>query len=309
MYRRGKALYYVGADGRWIPLGSDLARAKRRWADFECVVEQRTVAELCERYIADKMGARAPSTVKQYRAAARAIAAEWPGLPCDQLRAPAIARYRDRRGVGRVWANTVISMLRVAYDVGIEWGWCELNPADAVAFNTTGSRSRYLNDAEFRAIRAAAPAWLALAMDLSYLTALRPSDLLALRWTQVGERVTVLPQKTRRTRTSISFEITPELRAVLESARRRPIVGLFVVATEKGRPITLRRLQERWRALVDRLGIEDCQFRDIRAKSATDADAQGQDPQALLHHTSARTTRRYLKLGQVKKAEPLRRKI
>ena len=309
MYRRGKALYYVGHDRRWIPLGSDLARAEWQWADFEYVVERHTIAELCERYIADKMSGRAASTIKQYRSFLNTIRKEWPDAACEALRAPAIAQYRDRRGVGKVWANGVISLLRVAYATGIEWGWCEINPAAGVAFNQTGERERYLTDAEFLAIRDAAPPWLATAIDLSYLTALRPCDVLALRWEQVAERVTVLPRKTQRTKLSVAFEITPELRAVLEAAKRRPVLGLFIVATEKGRPITMRRLQEHWAALVAKLGIADCHFRDIRAKAATDADAQGQDAQSLLHHSTARMTRRYLKLGQVRKVEPLRRKL
>jgi integrase len=146
-------------------------------------------------------------------------------------------------------------------------------------------------------------------MDVAYLTGLRPSDVVALRWEQIGERITVLPIKTQRSKVSISFAMSPELRAVLEGTRRRPVVGLFVIATDKGRPIRLRRLQEYWAALVRRLGITDCQFRDIRGKSGTDAEAQGQDAQALLHHTSAAMTRRYLKHGQVKNTEPLRRKL
>jgi len=309
MYRRGNALYYVGADRRWIPLGNDLNRAKRLWVDFEYIQDSRTVDDLVSRYIADKMERRAPSTVKQYRSFANAIRREWGSLPCEALRAPQIAQYRDRAGVGRVWANGVVSLLRVAYATGIEWGWCEINPAASVTFNVGDRRERYLTDDEFRRIRSRAPGWLATAMDVSYLTALRPCDVIALRWDQVGERVTVLPRKTQKSRVSIAYEITPEFRSVLEAAKRRPILGLFVVATEKGRPIRLRRLQATWAKLVCELGIEDCQFRDIRAKAATDADAQGQDAQTLLHHASARMTGRYLKLGQVKKAEPLRRKL
>lgn len=309
MYRRGEALYYVGADRRWIRLGSNLAKAKRRWADLEHTVEHRTVGDLVDRYILDKMERRAASTVKQYRSFANAIRKEWGDLPCETLRAPAIAQWRDRAGIGKVWANGVISLLRVAYAVGIEWGWCELNPAASVAFNATDVRGRYLTDAEFTRIREAAPSWLATAMDVSYLTALRPNDVLHLRWDQVDARLTTLPQKTSRSRVSIAFEITPELRAVLEGAKRRPIVGLFVVATDKGRPISLRRLEEHWRDLVRELAILDCQFRDIRGKAATDANAQGQDAQALLHHASAKMTRRYLKHGEVKLAEPLRRKL
>lgn len=138
--------------------------------------------------------------------------------------------------MGKVWANGVLSLLRVAYATGIEWGWCETNPAASVAFNPGDRRERYLSDDEFRRIREHAPEWLVTAMGISYLTALRPCDVVALRWEQVGERVTVLPRKTQKSRVSIAFEITPELRAVLDAAKRRPILGLFVVATEKGRP-------------------------------------------------------------------------
>lgn len=309
MARQGKALYYVGADRKWIPLGSDLAKAKRLWADREYVVEHRTVADLCDRYISEKMGRRAPSTVKQYRSFAGAIRKEWGSLPCASLRPQTLALWRDCPDTGLVWANGVISLLRVAYAVGIEWGWCDANPAANVAFNITDDRDRYITDAEFVAIRSAAPTWLVTAMDVAYLTGLRPCDVLSLRWDQIGERVTVLPKKTRRTKVSIAFEMTPEVVDALNAAKRRPIVGLFVVATDKGRPITLRRMQEHWKAIVERLGIVDCQFRDIRRKTGTDAEAQGQDAQRLLHHASAATTRTYLAFGQVKNAEPLRRKL
>lgn len=88
MYRRGKALYYVGGDRRWVPLGNDLSRAKRLWAEFECVQDSHTVADLVSHYIADKMQRRAPSTVKQYRSFANTIRREWGSLPCEALRAP-----------------------------------------------------------------------------------------------------------------------------------------------------------------------------------------------------------------------------
>jgi len=56
MRRKGKALYYDHGNGHWTPLGSDLARAKRRWADFECVSTQRGVADLVDRYLTDCCG-------------------------------------------------------------------------------------------------------------------------------------------------------------------------------------------------------------------------------------------------------------
>ena len=41
--------------------------------------------------------------------------------------------------------------------------------------------------------------------------------------------------------------------------------------------------------------VADARIHDIRAMAATDARAQGIDPQALLGHTDAATTRIYLR--------------
>lgn len=309
MRRKGKAYYHDNGKGKWTPLGSDLARAKRKWADLEYVITERSVADLVDRYLADCCDKLADSTKRQYASAARAIRKEWGDRPCDALRTGEIARYRDHSGIGRVAANTLISVLRKAYAKGVEWEWAPTNPAAAALFNELHQRERYMTDAEFVAIRKAAPSWLVTAMDVAYLTGLRPCDVFALRWDQIEDRVTVLPRKTRKTKISISFTMTPELRAVLDAAKRRPVVGLYVVATDKGRPITVRRMQEHFAGIVKALGIKDCQFRDIRAKTGTDAEAQEQDAQAILHHSSPKMTARYLRHGQTKRADPLRRKL
>jgi hypothetical protein len=46
MARKGAALYYVTNERprRWIPLGTDLNRARRTWADLEC--SKARIAEL-----------------------------------------------------------------------------------------------------------------------------------------------------------------------------------------------------------------------------------------------------------------------
>lgn len=307
LHRKGGAFYYVTHPGRkWIPLGSDLGRAKRKWADLECMHDGETVDSLIERYLADCIAKRAASTAKRYKLFRQTIAKEWGPLPVNLLQSWQIARYRDRAGVGKVWANGVISLLRVAYAKAVEWGWVNINPAAAVAFNETSVRDRYLKDDEFRAIRANAPDWMRTAMDLAYLTAMRPSDLVALKWEDVGDSIAV---RQRKTRTRHAFNMTPELEAVLASARERPILGLYVVASAKGRPISERRLQKAWRAAATAAGICDAQFRDIRAKAATDAEAEGMNYQALLGHTTRQMSDRYVKAKRTIRAQPLGRRL
>jgi hypothetical protein len=49
-------------------------------------------------------------------------------------------------------------------------------------------------------------------------------------------------------------------------------------------------------------------LRDVRAKSASDADSAGQDAQRLLGHTSSNTTRNYLRGRRVVTVEPVKRR-
>lgn len=306
LYRRGDSYYYVAHTGRWIPLGKDRERAKRKWADYECLGIGVTVAELVWRFLDDGLKAVAASTRKQYKSFARTIEREWGNLPADHLTRVHIVQYRDRPGVGTVWANGVISLLRVAYRWGGERDASLPQPADQVAFNRTEARARYLEDAEFRAIRAAGPRWMRTAMDVAYLTGLRPGDVLRLRWDMVGERLAADVQKTK---IRIAFELPAALLAVLDEARQRPIVGLYVVANDKGRPISLRRWQDVFRGACRELNIEDATPRDIRGKAGTDAEAEGLDYQALLGHASRRTSDIYLKRKRTLKAPTLRRII
>jgi integrase len=54
-------------------------------------------------------------------------------------------------------------------------------------------------------------------------------------------------------------------------------------------------------------GVPDAQFRDLRAKAATDAEAAGMDYQAILGHTTRAMSDRYVKAMRTIKAQPLRK--
>jgi integrase len=299
---RGDRYYYVTHDRRWIPLGPDLAQAKRLWADHECIAHVATVEALLNRYLTDCVKDLAPATRKQYRIYSTAICGDYGDWRLDTLKPFHLARFRDSRPAGM--ANGSLSLLKVAYAKAIEWGWCETNPAAQVKRLPSRIRDEYLTDAVFRAIREKAPEWLRTAMDLSYLTALRPSDVVKLQWSDVTpDSVFVRVQKTKA---RIAFAVTEALAAVLAEARRKPVVGLYVVATAKGRPISLKRMGDAWRDARAAAGVTGAQFRDIRAKAATDAAAAGMDYQAMLGHATKAMSDRYVKAMRTIKAQPLR---
>lgn len=304
LHRRGASYYYVANNPRrWIPLGRDLGHAKRLWAQYECEAPSETVETLVDGFL------RLPhkwseSTRKQYKAFAKTLAGAFPHGVAD-VSTPMIARWRDDNAHRQVWVNGCLSLLRSAFVKAVEWGLVTVNPVQVTLFETF-KRERYVSDDEFRAIRVKAPQWLQDAMELAYLTSLRESDVLALRWSEVDETVRVRQKKTGARQ---AFDITPELQAVLDRCRSGKVRGLFVISDHRGRPITARRLQTHWIAARTAAKVDDVVFHDIRGKAATDAKADSLDYQAMLGHSSRAMSDRYVKGIETVRAPSLRRKL
>ncbi|MFZ4398320.1 MAG: tyrosine-type recombinase/integrase [Kiritimatiellia bacterium] len=305
MTRKGSAYYYVcnSKPRKWIPLGTDLARAKRRWAELDTPEQTGIlVADLVQTYV-DRED-RPHSTLLQYASYQRQIAKDF-AIPAAQLRSQHVALWRElpAQRVRKTYVNGVIGLLVSAFKLGHELGLCDLV---SVGKWQLEGRDRVLSPAEYLRIRGAAAPWLQIAMDIGYLTGARPSDIRALRWERVGERVALRQIKTGLRQ---EFTINPDLAGVLQQARQRPICGLFVVANDKGRPISRDVWSRAWLAACKSAAVEDAQFRDIRAMAAKAAEAGGQDYQSLLGHTTRQMSNHYLKGRRTVVADPVRQKL
>ncbi len=303
MQRKGSAFYYVcsGTPRKWIPLGNDLAKAKRKWADLDAgAPPSLSVADLVQKYIDREP--RPDSTAKQYKSYHKAIAEAFP-IPAAELTSQHVALWRELNGKRRNYANGVIALVVASFRLGQELGLCDSIRVEKWAVQ---SRGRDVRAGEFQAIRAAAVEWLRVAMDVAYLLGARPSDIRALRWQRVGETIDLRQIKTG---TRQEFSLNDDLRSVLDRARQRPIIGLYVVATDKGQPVSRDMMQRAWTAACKAAGVADAQFRDIRAMAAKQGKADGIDYQALLGHTTRAMSERYIKGRQTVVAEPVRRKL
>jgi integrase len=117
-----------------------------------------------------------------------------------------------------------------------------------------------------------------------------------------------LAMRQQKTSQRMLFTITTELASILARARQRRVIGLFVIANDKGRRISRGMLERAWREACQAAGVV-AQFRDIRAKAATDAKKGGQDYQKLLGHANPAMSERYIKRREAVIAEPVRRKL
>lgn len=312
MYRRNGRYYY---GKQMLALGSDLAKAKRLWAEYEYSNPHYTVADLLTKWMdtwSDGPDGLAKNTKKQYRYGVRIAVEQWGTMDAAALTAPYLARYRDEKNTPRSGFNMALVVLKGAYSKAIEWGIVDRNPCDHVAKIKMPVRDRYLEDWEFDAIRNAAPPWLQIAMDLAYATALRPIDVINIRWSDISAtHLTFMPQKTKKkSRIVQQYDLTPALNDLLARARQRRIVGLYVVADNNGKRITQDRYQDNWRRVCAALGIENAEFRDIRSKAGTDREEQSEitEAQKLLGHTTQNMTARYMKKGRIMRVEPMQRK-
>jgi integrase len=306
MAMKGERYYYVcnGKPRVWIPLGTDRAKALRLWAEHEAGPQVGlSVGDLVQRYI-DRSDELTPGSRKQYQSYQRALAEAFP-IPASQLTAQHVALWRDLplQRSRKTYVNGCLAVLRAACTLGSEQG---LSSPLAVKGWTLKARDRYLTDEEYIAIRERAPEWLQIAMDLGYLTASRRSDLLSLEWGALtSSGLTMRQQKTGQ---RMSFTISPEISSVVTRAKQRRVLGLTVIATPKGRPISRGMLERAWREACKAAGVV-AQFRDIRAKAATDAKKGGQDYQKLLGHANPAMSERYIKRREAVIAEPVRRKL
>lgn len=303
MAAKGGSYYYVcNKPRRWIPLGSNLAAAKQKWAQYETGAPAAlTVGEFLDQFVAAHDCA--DNTRRQYRSYAKAIGADL-AVPVGELRGAHVALWRDANRNKPAFVNGCLALLNAAWTVAREQGYTDADIR--VRKLPQHGRDRKVTDAEFRRIRDAAPAWLKVALDLGYLTAARPADIRGLKWEQVADRLDLRQIKTKVRQT---FSLSDDLAGTLAAARNRPVLGLYVVADGKGRRISKGRLERAMRAACEAAGVADTTFRDIRAMAATDAEEQGQDAQALLGHANARMTERYLRNRRTVKADPVRRKL
>lgn len=139
--------------------------------------------------------------------------------------------------------------------------------------------------------------------------------MLQLRWDQIREGVIWVEQG--KTKTKLRVEIVGELAQVIERCRSRPVLGITVLTDPKGamlKPFGYFRSQfAKARDLAESeaqaLGIplERFQFRDLRAKAASDLESMTQARRLLGHATEA-MTRAYVRERVGERVRPVERK-
>lgn len=230
---------------------------------------------------------------------------------------------RIKADEGAVRANREIAWLSAAWNWGRSNGATStLNPCDGVKRNRERGRDVYIEDDELAAILAHADAPLAEAIELAYLVGQRPGDLRDFLETDIRDGFLHVEQAKTGARQRI--EISGALAALIARirARKAAIAGvrsLALIVNEAGQRLGKAALRYRFnKARKDAAAaaknaqvaarIRSLQFRDLRAKAATDkADLHDlAQAQALLGHTTRDMTEHYVRRRRGAKVSPVK---
>lgn len=187
------------------------------------------------------------------------------------------------------------------------------NPCAGVKGYSEKGRDVYIDDDVFKAIHDAAELPLRDAMDLAYLTGQRPADVLKLSRADVKDGAVWIRQN--KTGAKLRINVEGELAVLLDRMSSRKVMGLNLVNMSDGTPMTrfeMRGALDRARAsatlarpeLADK--IKQFQFRDLRAKAATDKEeSQGiAAAQSQLGHSTQTMTQHYVRHRRGKLVTP-----
>lgn len=312
MNLKGKTYYHVSIDTprKWTKLGQDLALAKRLWAEIEGEqpdTDDYTFRGITARYRKEVLPSKAPQTQLDNDKELAKLEAVFGSMPIDAIKPHHIKRYLDERGkTAKVRANREKALFSHVFNFARACGYTDApNPCAGVRGHRETGRDRYVEHDEFLAVWNAADYTVQDAMDLAYLTGQRPADLLKFNRTDIREGELCLSQN--KTGKPLRITITGELESLVErivNRQHRIMGGDALLQDGNGQRLTIGTLRFRFDKARTLAGVS-FQFRDIRAKTATDTENLAH-AQKLLGHKSRTMTEHYTRNRKGEKVSPLK---
>jgi integrase len=321
------AYYYRGPDRKRFRLGSSLGEATAKWA--EIVTPEGgatpTMRHAFERFKAEVLPRKAPKTQVGYLYMLPTLEKMFGKMPPRTIRPGHGYGMLDNGRKIPTQTLKLFNLMSAVLTACVRWGAIDENPFWQVRKGeyTPAPRTRCPSDAEYAAVYAIASDRLQIAMDLALLTGLRKGGILHLELADVTDDG-LLSRRPGKTTKPLLFEWTPELRAVVDRAKKlEPRVRRALLCTSKaknpkhrpGQAYTEDGFNALWQRLMAKATKKDehgnavlaerFRLNDLRAKSATDADTLA-DAQSRLGHASAATTQRVY-VRKPTKVQPLRR--
>lgn len=319
VYCHSGAYYYFPFGGSRVPLGRDHAQALVKHADIVSLPgTMKTLGEVMDAYIAERLPSKAESTRKGYLSAVekrRGLRYTFGHMGPADVEPLHIYRYMGLHKPAQ--ANRDVSTLSAIYSFAIRKGAAVVNPCRDVERNRERPRDRLPERHEIEAFKALCSPQLRLYIDLKVAIGLRRSDMLKLSRSMIREDG--LRVKQGKTQRALLFRFVDDggnstgLRELLDDVLQLPrkVGSLYLFCRRDGKPYSPGAFTEGWRRLMGKYAKargEPFHEHDLRATSGTEMEeARGMgEARKLLGHTMEATTRRYTGRRKVEQVTPLK---
>lgn len=292
---------------KYIPLGSDLSEAKKKWAELEGkpITFENAIESVAKRFFnwakdRNESGL-AERTIRDYESYYKPLAPVFGQIDINKMRSEFLLRYYHERS-SKYRGKQEIKFLSVLFNWARARGLMSIsNPVTGITrqMKTSSRRIIYVTDEDFELVYKHGNDVVKDAMDIAYLTGQRPADVFKMQWTDIKDGVLTITQN--KTGQIVRIAITGELETVLNRIRARKIISRNIITSQNGKRVTdgvfrtaFDNARDKAEAEAKEIGKEfnRFQFKDIRAKSATDSASQT-DAQKLLGHKNIQTTTIY----------------
>lgn len=270
---------------------------------FEVLDEKdRTFGEMMQRYLQERSILKAPTSQLRDEQNLQHLLPVFGDLLLAEVTPKLFADYKAKRraeGASPATINKELGLVRHAFNVAIrEWEWCRDNPMQRVAMEkVSNARDRWLTVEEEDRLLAAAPAWLREVIVFALHTGMRRGEILSLQWQDVdlARSVLVVMKSKNRERRTIPLNARV-FELLVKKQPRSGQHGRLAFTTSCGTKIGERNLMRAYYGALEKAGIENFTFHDLRHTFATRLVQRGIDlykVQRLLGHKTAAMTQRY----------------
>jgi len=294
---------------KWTPLGKDRPQALLAWARLEGSEPDpsiKTFAVVSLRYEREVIPTKARRTQTDNLKELERLRAVFGRMMIESIKPHHVRGYLDKRGEqAKARANREKALLSHIINKAREWGYTDApNPCQGVKGFKESGRDRYVSDAEFRAVWEKAGDTVRDAMDMALLTGQRPADVLKIQRADIRDGALWIVQN--KTGAKRAIEITGELAELIQRINGRPRVrtSAWLIQDDDGKPLGTFALRSRFDKARTAAGVS-FQFRDLRAKAATDTGDLAHS-QKLLGHRNREMTEHYVRQRVGERVSPLR---
>ena len=266
------------------------------------VGQSKTFKDMMEKFMQEHAPKVSKNMQKSYASSLKHLATFWGNSKLSDIKPKLISEYkvlRKNKGIKPATINRELAMLSKAFNLAVkEWEWVKDNPVSRVPKEKEDNeRDRWLNAEDEKRLLENSSSWLKEIIVFDLNTGLRQDELLSLQWNRVDlfrKIIIIQESKNGKPRTIPLNQIALDI--LMEKSKIRNLKSDLVFLSNMSTKIDRHNLRRAFNIALDKAGIQNFHFHDLRHTFATRLAQRGIDIykiSKLLGHQDIRMTQRY----------------